>query len=230
MGEKYEEKDLTFAKIIKGDWPIYLLFIASIAIGLYLYPSLPEIMPRHWNARGEIDGYESKLFASLFLPLLNLITYIGLIVVPFIDPEKKNFAEFIGAYRLFRFVFHLFMMAMYVSSLLIGMGHSLDMSLVTNIGIGLLIVVIGLLMARFKHNYTIGIRVAWTLANEEVWEKTHKIAAPFWVGAGLVTIVGAFFGNPAGLITMFTALGVAAIIPTVYSYIIYKRIAKNRLR
>ena len=87
--------------------PISLIVLAFI-VGMYLYPSLPDKVPSHWNAQGEIDSWRSKDFAVLFFPILILAIYLLMIFVPLIDPLKKNYPSFAKAYFFFRTLFVLF--------------------------------------------------------------------------------------------------------------------------
>ncbi len=222
------KKDISFKDMIKGDWPICLIIAGSLIVGLFLYPRLPNSVPIHWGANGKANGFASRTFAVLFEPLLNTALYFVLIGAPFIDPERKNFANFLGAYRMFRLFFHSFLSAIYIVSLLIGLGYRFDMAMAVNMGLGFMFIVIGLLMGSFRHNYTIGIRVPWTLASPLVWDKTHKFAGSIWIGAGIVTVLGAFAGSPAGLIIMLISLGIASIIPVIYSYLSYRKLMENK--
>lgn len=49
-----------------------VLIAAAAAVGLILSPQLPDPMPSHWNATGEVDGYTSKLWGIWLLPLMTL--------------------------------------------------------------------------------------------------------------------------------------------------------------
>ena len=79
-------------------------------------------------------------------------------------------------------------------------------------------------MGRFKHSYFIGIRTPWTLANEKVWRKTHRMAAPIWVIGGIINILLIVTGVNFTQIDFIIILAIIAIVPTVYSYIIYQKI------
>ena len=92
---------------------------------------------------------------------------------------------------------------------------------------GLLFILIGNVMGRFKHNYFVGIRTPWTLANEEVWRKTHRVAAPIWVLGGIINILLAFTETNFKGIWFVAIVAVISIVPIVYSYIVYQQIIKN---
>jgi uncharacterized membrane protein len=224
MTANNESGKLTFKNMTSGDWPIYPLLIAMAVAGILFYPHLPGTVPTHWGPSGQADGFSSKTFAVLFTPLLSIAIYFLLIGVPFIDPESANIAGFLKSYRMLRFTIHFFLFGMYIVSLVAGLGYKVDMGRVVNIGIGALFIVIGYLMTSFSHNYTIGIRIPWTLASPEVWDKTHRFARKYWIGAGAATMLGAFFGWPLGLIIMMISIAVAAIVPSVYAYHEYRKL------
>ncbi|MHB8075759.1 DUF1648 domain-containing protein [Desulfosporosinus fructosivorans] len=79
---------------LKKDWLILILILIGFALGIYFYPSLPDKVPTHWNASGEVNGYGSKLFGAFGLPAISLATYLLYLVLPYIDPKRKNYADF----------------------------------------------------------------------------------------------------------------------------------------
>lgn len=207
-----------------GDWPIYLLLIAMVVTGILLYPHLPDTVPTHWGPSGEADGFSSKTFAVLFFPSFNLALYFLLIGVPFVDPESANIAGFLKSYRIIRFTIHFFLFGVYIVSLMAGLGYQVDMGRVMNVGMGVLFIVLGYLMPRIGHNYTIGIRIPWTLASPEVWDMTHRFARKYWIGAGITMMLGAFFGWPLGFIIMMASIVTVVIVPSVYAYLEYQKL------
>jgi uncharacterized membrane protein len=46
-------------KLIANVICVILITIAT-AVAVYLYPSLPEQIPTHWNIRGEVDDYMGR--------------------------------------------------------------------------------------------------------------------------------------------------------------------------
>ena len=76
-------------------------------------------------------------------------------------------------------------------------------------------------MPKTRPNLTFGIKLPWTVTNEEVWHKTHRLAGWLMVLGGIITIAAAFLN--AYLICLFV-ITLAIIIPVIYSYIIGKRV------
>lgn len=88
---------------------------------------------------------------------------------------------------------------------------------------GLLFLVIGNYMPKMKQNPTLGIRVPWTLANEENWDRTHRMGGRVWVAGGLVLLLCCFLPGPAMVTGMLAAIVVLAVVPCAYSYWLYRR-------
>jgi uncharacterized membrane protein len=88
--------------------------------------------------------------------------------------------------------------------------------------IGVVFVVIGNYMGKVQRNFFVGIRTPWTLANEEVWLRTHRLAGKLFVASGVVLAVSSFFG-PGLLIGVAFAL-VASFVPVIYSYVLHRKL------
>jgi len=214
------------SNIMKNDWLIIILILLGFVLGAYYYPSLPDRVPVHWNASGQIDGYGSKLFGAFGLPAINLGMYLMFLVLPNIDPKKKNYANFKSTYQFLKYLLIVFFLGIQVMTLLIATGVVVNKPIFIQIMISLLFILLGNVMGRIKHNYFVGIRTPWTLANEEVWRKTHRLAAPLWVIGGILNILLAFTGTLNG-IGFIIILAVISIVPIAYSYFAYRKIASN---
>ena len=215
------------SKTLKQDWLILILILFGFALGAYFYPSLPDKVPIHWNASGEINGYGSKLFGAFGMPLISLAMYLMFLVLPYIDPQKKNYADFKSTYQFLKYLIILFFLGTEVMTLLIASGVIVNKPIFIQIMVSLLFILIGNVMGRFKHNYFVGIKTPWTLANEEVWRKTHRLAAPLWVLGGIINILLAFTGTNFNGIGFMVIVAVISIIPIGYSYIAYQQIVKK---
>ena len=215
------------SSILKRDWLIIILILLGFALGVYYYPSLPDRVPVHWNANGEINGYGSKLFGAFGLPLINLGMYLMFILLPNIDPKKKNYANFMSTYQFLKYLLIVFFLGIQLITLLIATGVVVNKPILIQIMISLLFILLGNVMGRVKPNYFVGIKTPWTLANEEVWRKTHRLAAPLWVVGGILNILLSLTGgtnlNGNGFIVI---VAVISIVPIGYSYFAYQKIVK----
>lgn len=227
MNKPNQLDSASLLSIIKRDWYILLLIVASLLAGLYFYPQLPEKMPTHWNIHGEVDGWSGKNFAVWFFPLVNLGLYFMMILLPKIDPRKANYTRFAGSYRVIRILLIVFLTGIYCVTIISGLGYDIKVDTIVKVSVSLLILVFGNYMGKFQHNYFVGIRTPWTLANEEVWRKTHRMAGPLWAGAGVLGIVLSFIPGTWASRTLFASYLVIAFLPMVYSYILYRQIEKR---
>lgn len=211
---------------LKTEWPILLLLLVTLIYGAYVYPTLPEKVPSHWNFAGEVDSWSSPVWGAFGIPLLNLGLYCLFLIIPKIDPNKEKYAQFAGAYNAFRYVFHLFFVGLYATVILAAQGHTVNVGQIVPMGVAVLLVVMGNYMGKVRKNYFFGIKTPWTLASEEVWQKTHRMAGPLWVLSGIVGFIAALFGGPIGHYIFFGMIMVIAVIPMAYSYIIFAKLQK----
>jgi uncharacterized membrane protein len=77
-------------------------------------------------------------------------------------------------------------------------------------------------MGKVTRNFFVGIRTPWTLASDEVWLRTHRFGGRLFVLAGLVLLVSAVLGG--GWVVAAIAIGSAAVLSVVYSYVVYRRV------
>ncbi|MBZ9688960.1 SdpI family protein [Clostridium estertheticum] len=212
------------SNVLKKDWVILILIVLGFALGVYFYPSLPNRVPIHWNSKGQVDGYGSKFLGAFGVVLINLGIYLMFIVLPYIDPKRKNYEKFQSTYQYLKYLLIIFLLGVEVTALLIAKGVVVNTSIFIQILGSLLLILLGNVMGRFKHNYFVGIKTPWTLANEEVWRKTHRMAAPLWVIGGIINILLTIVGIDFNGISNIIILTVIVIVPIVYSYIIYQQI------
>lgn len=199
-----------------------VLIAIALAAGLVLYARLPDPMPSHWNATGEIDGYMSKFWGVFLMPILTIALTGFFLIIPQIDPLKANIAKFRGAFNWFIVAFVAYMLYIHALTLAASLGFQFNMTMMLLPVVGILFIGIGYMMKQAKRNFFIGIRTPWTLSSETVWDETHKLGSKLFVLGGVVTIISAFLGE-AGFWLMMIAIMVAAFVPIVYSYILWRR-------
>ena len=212
------------SNVFKQDWLILILIILGFGLGAYFYPSLPDKVPTHWNLNGEVNGYGSKLFGAFGLPLINLGLYLMFLVLPHIDPKRKNYANFEPTYQFIKYILIVFFLGMEVFTLLLATGAVVNRPSFIQIFMSLFFILFGNVLGRVKPNYFVGIRTPWTLASEEVWRKTHRMAAPLWVAGGIINLF------LIALVPNYSGIGfiiIIASVPIVYSYIIHHQLFKK---
>ena len=201
-----------------------ILIIVAFAIGLQMYPSLPDQVPTHWNAQGEIDGWSSKNFFVFFSPLLALGIYLLMTLVPLLDPFRKKYKDFEMAYYWIKTALVGFLLALYLYTIF---GTKINIIYFIVPILSLLWIVIGYFMPKLKRNYFIGIRTPWTIHSEKTWNETHKFGGRAFVIAGILSLLGAIIKDYAFTI-FITVTIIAGLSPAVYSYFVFKKIGGFR--
>jgi uncharacterized membrane protein len=213
-------------KINKYWLVVTLIVTASFVIGLVFYPRMPETMASHWNARGEADGYMAKFWVLFLMPFISLALAIMMYFIPKIDPLKTNIEKFKGYFYGFVIVMLLFFFYVHTLVILWNLDFRFDFTQLLMPAMAVLMYFVGILTAKAKRNYFIGIRTPWTLNNDEVWDKTHKLGGKLFKIAGVLTLFGVFFPDQAIIILMISVLG-AALTSVVYSYLVFRQIQKG---
>jgi uncharacterized membrane protein len=204
-----------------------LIIFLSFAIGIYFYPMMPKFMASHWNTEGLVDGYISKFWGLFLMPLISLGLFLLFISIPQIDPLKENVKKFRKYFDFFILILTLFLFYLYLLTIFWNLGLEFNMNLVLPPALGILFFYIGILTEKTKRNWFIGIRTPWTLSNDKVWEKTHKIGGKMFKITGLIAILGMFFGEYAVWFIIIPAIFVA-IYTIIYSYFEYKKVIKKK--
>lgn len=210
--------------ILKKDWIILIIIILGFVLGAYFYKSLPDRVPIHWNAKGEVNGYGSKSFGAFGTPLINLGLYLLFLVLPYIDPKGKNYESFKSAYQYLKYILVIFLFGIEIITFFMVKNSTFIKPIIIPIMVSLLFIFMGIIMGRIKNNYFVGIRTPWTLANDEVWRKTHRMAGPLWVIGGILNILVTLIDINFTEISFIIMIILIVIVPIVYSYIIYKKI------
>ncbi len=198
------------------------LILAIFVVAAWLYPQLPESVPSHWNARGEIDGYMSKPWGVFLMPIITLAIYLMFFALPLISPHGFRMEKFTGVVRVFQTVMVLFMSLVTVTTLLAARGDAVPLSNITLGAVGMLLVVLGNYMGKIRKNFFIGIRTPWTLASDEVWARTHRLGGWTFSISGLLMMIASFTSANAQILIWICAG--AALIPVLYSFILYRKL------
>lgn len=199
----------------------FLLVISMFAVGIYLLPQLPTQVPMHWNIHGQIDSYAPKQSAVWLLPVMGLVMFAAFEILPSLDPKKEKYKLFKREWEIMKTAILVFFTYIHFIVLYIAMRPSTEMMPLMFLGLGALFILMGNYMSKIRQNHFVGIRVPWTLADEENWNKTHRFASWCFVSAGILTLAEAYFIWFAPAV-IFGSIMLAAFLPIVYSFLVYK--------
>lgn len=196
--------------------------LTALGVAIWLWPRLPAQVPSHWDMAGKVDGYMPRFWAAalpaLMVAGLALLTWL----LPIISPNRFRIGPFANVYVGLMLVIQGFMLVTGIIMLLAGAGFNVPVPMVAMLSVGALLIVLGNYMGKLQRNFFVGIRTPWTIASEATWERTHRLAGPLFVVAGVVVLITAALGSTPwiGLV----CIGVAALVPVVYSYLVYRRL------
>lgn len=155
---------------------IFIIILLSLIISFYFYPQLDDKIISHWDSQGNANGYISKTTGVLLIPIIMIITYFLFVILPKIDPLKKNILSFKYEFDSYLIFFLLFLFYIHLLMILYTIGILFNFSKLILPALGILVYRTGILISRCKKNWFIGIKTPWTLSNDFVWDKTHRIA------------------------------------------------------
>lgn len=203
-------------------WAVRSVTALSVAVtAAYFYPRLPDVVAIHWNISGNADAFASKDFATAFFPGIILAVSVLFAWLPTIDPKADKYAIFNHSWELVQAALLAFFAYVYFVTLYVPLHPEANIGPLIAFGMGLLFILIGNYLGKIRSNYFFGIRTPWTLADEDVWNKTQRLGGKTFVAAGFVSMLAAAF--PAWTFyVFFTAIAGAVAAPTWYSYSLFK--------
>ncbi len=195
-----------------------IIILLPIAAGLILWDKLPTEIPIHFNAQGVADGYGSRSLAVFVLPAFVLAVHWFCTFVTSLDPKRKNITQkSMGLVLWICPALSVFLNGMIYAYTL---GAEFSINTACMLFFGFLFVIIGNYIPKCKQNYSIGIKISWTLNDENNWNYTHRLAGKVWVAGGLLIIATSFLN----LLWIFSVILIIMIaIPVTGSYIYYKK-------
>lgn len=195
-----------------------IIILAPIVAGLLLWDQLPAEIATHFGSDGEPDGWSSKEFAVIGLPLFLLAVHWFCAAFTGVDPKKENISN-----KMMTLVLWICPVIAIVgdgSMYLYALNNSINTTIIGVILVGCLLLVLGNYMPKMKQSYTLGIKLPWTLNSEENWNRTHRLAGWITMLAGVIVLIGGFTEQ---FWTVFVAIALVAVVPTIYSYVLYKK-------
>ncbi|MEE9458346.1 MAG: SdpI family protein [Candidatus Bathyarchaeia archaeon] len=198
------------------------LIILSFAIGIYVYPMMPDKIASHWDEEGQVDGYMNRFWGLFLFPFVIVGLSLLFFLIPKIDPLKNNIEKFRTYYDRFIILFFLYLFLVNIFVIAWNLSYKFNIFYFMMPALGFIFYYAGILIENAKMNWFIGIRTPWTLSNEDVWDKTNKIGGRFFKIAGFITFLGTFFNRYAIFFILVPILSITAF-TVIYSYFEYQK-------
>lgn len=201
-----------------------LIAAATGACALFAWARLPARIPTHWNIDGVADGSGPR--ATIFSFSLMMAAFAALwAVLPAVSPRRYEVDRFGPVWwRSGLLVVALFgYMQMMLLWALLGGPVRLERAMLG--GVALLIVLLGNVLGKVRSNFWFGVRTPWTLASEQVWYATHRLAGKTMVAGGLLALALLLGGLPVRYAHFAILAG--ALAPALWSLVYYKRLERE---
>lgn len=201
-----------------------VLWLLMAVLPLAAIPLLPEQIAIHWNARGEPDRWVSRWPGVLLYLLIPGFMTLYALVARAVDRGPGAEGEDAAAVRRALGRVHTGVLALMLLLEAAFLGRNagwpvpVGPSAVALMGIGL--AATGPLMSDLPRNGWIGVRTPWTLADDRVWERTHRFTARLFPPAGLVVAGAALLPAPYAMAAGIGGLVVVGLLPVAYSFAI----------
>ncbi len=196
-----------------------IVCLLPVLAGALLYNRLPDTMPIHWDLGGNANGWSSRFMGAIGLPGILLVLNLLLPTILKLDPKYKTMSG-----RMLAIIqWTIPAVSLFASSITLaaGLGIEVNVPFYATLFCGLLLTVVGNYLPKMSQSYTVGIKLPWTLDDEENWDRTHRFAGFVWVVCGLLLCVSAFL--PFRGIAMGVLLACMVLGPVLYSWLLYRR-------
>jgi len=204
---------------------IAAMILAGFLISAAAYPHLPNPVPVHWNMHGQADRYGSPLVNILAIPIISVVLAVVCGLLPKFGPMKANFEQFSKIYGRMIVALLAMLLCMHVVILLKSAGHPVAIERVFPVMIGVLLAILGNWMGKIRRNFYVGIRTPWTLANDLVWERTHRVGGHLMVAIGLLAALAALVPHPlAGFAVLIGGVLLFTVWALIYSCRLYQKV------
>ncbi|MBR9679199.1 MAG: DUF1648 domain-containing protein [Nanoarchaeota archaeon] len=195
----------------------------SVMVSVLVYPNMPDSMVSHWSIGGVPNGFMPKIAGLFLMPVISVFITGLFLLIPKIDPKKKNIKKFRKQYDLFIFIIIFFMLYIHLLVILWNLGAVFSIIQFLSPAFAVLFYYIGILFSKAKQNWFIGIRTPWTLSSKRVWDKTHRKGSFLFKVVGVLSIFGVFFSDFA-LFFLLVPVLFSVVFLFIYSYFEFKRV------
>lgn len=195
--------------------------VLPMLFGLIMWNKLPDVFTIHWAADGTPDGFASKAVGVFLMPAVLVLLFWLCLIITAKDPKNKNQSP--KAITMVIWVVPAISVIMGVLVYGTALGFDINVSTLMCLLVGFMAITVGNYLPKCKQNYTIGIKIAWTLNSEENWNATHRFAGKVWFICGIFILVCAFLPSIIAAACMLAILVIMVALPFIYSYNYHKK-------
>lgn len=194
-----------------------ILTISPSLAGILLWNRLPEKIATHFDQHNVANGWSSKPMAVLEFRFCFADPSV-LRVFTANDQKRKNINR-----RIFTMILWLVPVVSVITCMTIyglALGMELDIGVIVNIMVGIMFIILGNYVHKVKQNYTVGMKLPWTLNSEENWNRTNRMTGWILILSGLLFLMNSLLLKTE---IVFAVILLVILVPMIYSFILYKK-------
>ncbi len=195
-----------------------ILTVSPSLAGILLWNRLPEKIATHFDQHNLANGWSSKPMAVFGIPFLLLLIHLFCVFFTANDPKRKNINR-----RIFTMVLWLVPVVSVITCMSIyglALGMDIDIGVIVNIMVGIMFIILGNYVHKVKQNYTVGMKLPWTLNSEENWNRTNRMTGWILILSGLLFLMNSLLLKTE---IVFAVILLVILVPMIYSFILYKK-------
>lgn len=205
----------------------FLLAAAAFIAAAATYARLPPTLASHWSATGAVNGYMSRTWGVLLIPLIMLALAVLAVIIPKIDPRGASIAAFQKQYDMLWATICALLAYVYALTIAWNLGHRFNFVYLLAPALAALFWIIGASLRHVTPNWFVGIRTPWTLSNETVWRTTNDFASRMFRVAAILMLVPLLLGDARLFVPVIIAvIALVGVATVAYSYIQFRKIKK----
>lgn len=201
--------------------------VSMVGAGLWALTQLPPgaMVPIHFDADGRVNGWADARWGLFLLPLLAAFTLGLTLLLPALEPRAEKIRQSQRAILDISLAVQFLLTTIQGLIIAVALDRQPDVGRWVLLLVGMVYVVIGNMLGKVRWNHTVGIRTPWTLANERVWDKTHRFGGAVFFVAGLTLMSAALLSVPSslGVPLMLTVTLFSALVCVIKSWLLWRR-------
>lgn len=216
---------------------ICLLMLLSVVITAVMLQFMPDTVPAHYNAAGEVDRLGSK-YESFIFPAATVLMGLFFLLMDKVvshygnEKDRKSGTKAVGICGIIT-VLYFIGMSIFFMGKGIAYGHSgtasvpgidlVRMNSICTILVGALLVILGNYMPKARVNALYGLRTKWSMANERVWQKSQRFGGFSSVICGIVLILLGIVVRKWLMLWMLLTVTIWGVTAAAASYVFYRK-------
>lgn len=200
-----------------------LIWTLCLLTWIISFSFLPQHIAMQYHDDGSVSWSINKFLGALIFMLIVSFIYIYYLILPMLDPKKRNYESFKPTYSL---IVTSILIIVYFAEILIilsNLGIEFNHSIVINMILAFLFIVLGNYFQKIRSNWFVGLRTPWTLSSKNNWIKTHRFTGRIYIILGLIFILLGFLKVDMNWLLIVLIIIIASVIPFIYSFYRYKK-------